>query len=315
MPPFLRLDKPMKIPGLGALKFHTYTRPLDALDVWLGRRRLPAISDSIRQLKPLPRPEQPPRYSVAYLTGDRFLYQTVFSIYSLLKTSQQSFRLRIVSDGSLSEDSISILEHLFPGTVSVEHSTAQDQRIEVLFPESKFPLLRRVRRECALFRKLLDVHGGAEGWQLFVDSDTFFFRSPDLLLRHLQTATTPCFMFDHWSNYGHPVQLLEQLAGHKLIRNLNSGLVGMRSETIDWERLEYWLGRMLDQGGRFVFFEQGITAMLLSLSGAAGLPQQDYILSPSRRETVHPTGVFHHYAGNSKFRFLRFNVPRRLFVS
>lgn len=308
----------MKIPGLGFLRFHLVTRPLDARDVRIGRKRLPAFAESIRRLAPLVAssdlPDSP--HAVVYLTGDRFLYQTVFSTYSLYRAAGQRFRIRIINDGSLSPESFALLEHLFPGRVQIEPVTSQEARIERLFPRDRFPCLRQSRDEGALFRKLLDVHGGEHGWTLFIDSDTYFHRKPTDLLGCLQAAAAPCFMYDRWSNYGHAPEVLEQITGHPVIRRINSGLVGLPSDRIDWDKLETWLAAMRARPGTTVFYEQGLTAMLLStLPDSAGLPAANYALSPGKREVLNPSAAFHHYAGNSKYRFIRYNVPAPLFTA
>jgi hypothetical protein len=306
----------MKIPGLGALKFHAYTRPLDALDVWLGARRLPEIEKSIHQLSPASRVEAGPSSpKITYLTGNRIFYQTVFSAYSLIVAAQRSFQMTILSDGTLSEQNVALLHELFPGRIAYVSAHTQEEQTEQLFPATRFPTLRRLRTQCALFRKLVDVHGGQTGWNLFVDSDTFFHRRPDRLLEWTVEASLPCYMLDHWSNYGHPVEVLEQIVGTPIIPHVNSGLVGLRSETIEWDRVEFWLTEMEQRGGRLVFFEQGLTAILLSQTQAIALPKNEYVVCPTRGETKRPTAAFHHYAGDSKFRYLRYNVPGQLLAS
>lgn len=306
----------MKIPGIGFLRFHLLTKQLAALDVRIGQKRLPALAASIHRLEPLtPVPGAPaPRHEVVYLTGERFLYQTVFSAYSLFRASGLRFNLRIINDGSLSANSLALLEKLFPGVVQIEATADQEARIERLFPRDRFPCLRQSRDEGALFRKLLDVHGGRSGWTLFIDSDTYFHRNPKELLDCMEAASRPCFMQDHWSNYGHAPEFVDEVAGHPIIRLINSGLVGLRSEQIDWDKLERWLAAMRSRPGRSVFFEQGLTAMLLSsLPDPLALPPCDYALSPGRREVLRPSAAFHHYAGESKYRFIRYNVPAPLF--
>jgi hypothetical protein len=64
-----------------------------------------------------------------------------------------------------------------------------------------------------------------------------------------------------------------------------------------------------------VFFEQGLTAILLSQTRAIALPKNEYVVCPTRGETKRPTAAFHHYAGDSKFRYLRYNVPGQLLAS
>jgi hypothetical protein len=305
----------VRIPGLGALKFHLWTRQWDARDVRRGKARLPALRASIRELAPLRFDAEAVRSApaVSFLTGEPFLYQTVFSAYSLLRRTARPFRLRIHDDGSLTPAGLDLLRHLFPGLVDYETPADTEQRIETLFPRHRFPALRSARDTCALLRKLLDVHGGARGWRLFLDSDTYFHRSPDRLLEFMAAADEACCMRDHWSNYGHPPEFLDRLCGHPVLRHVNSGLVGLRSDSIDWDQVEHWFAAMVAAGGKFVFFEQGVTAMLLSMRPCRILPPDDYVLGPSRAEVARPTAAFHHYAGDSKYRFLAFDVPRSLF--
>ena len=305
----------MKIPGLGALHYRFITKPRDAFDVWLGRRHLSKFRDSIQSLSPFPAtpPNEANAIRASYLTGTRFLYQTVFSAYSLLRHCPENIRIRIVSDGSLQDSDYALLDRLFPGRVDRESEAAQTARFEQAFPAQQFPHLRKWRGLGALFRKLTDVHGGSSDWNLLIDSDTYFHAHPTLLMQCARDQRRPCMARDRWTNYGYSVDELQKLAGYPVLPEMNSGLVGLAGSSIDWSKIEFWLGRMAEGNGNNHFFEQGMTAMMVSSLDPVRLPLADYRLCPDRAEILNPTAAFHHYAGNSKFQFIRYNVPTELF--
>ncbi|MES2692494.1 MAG: glycosyl transferase [Verrucomicrobiota bacterium] len=307
----------MKIPGLGWLHYRFVVKPRADADAQACARELPALQASIRQLPPLSASPEAlgSAPEVNMLTGEKFLYLTVFSAYSLVRAAGRPFRICIVSDGTVSPASLDLLRQIFPGMIVYRAPAEEEARVEALFPLGRFPALRRARVESVFFRKLLDVHGGAQGWRLYLDSDTFFHRRPDVLLDCIAAGDRPCYMLDQWSNYGHPLEFLEKLSGRPMLRKANAGIVGLRSETIDWERMEHWLAQMRQAGGDFFYFEQGLTAMLLSAADSVLLPPEDYIIGPHRAEVLQPRGVFHHYAGESKNRFVGYRVPRVLFAA
>lgn len=307
----------MTIPGLGWLHYRFVVRPRAQANAREAARLLPALRASVSRLEPIayPAAESAEAPEIAMITGAEFFHLTVFSAYSLLRTTGRPFRFRIIDDRTLSAAHLAELHRIFPGLVACRPPEEQDAYVESLFPAQRFPALLRARRECIFFCKLLDVHGGRTGWRLFLDSDTFFVRRPGALLDCMAKGAQPCYMLDRWSNYGHPPEFLERLCGQPVVRNANAGIVGFRSETLDWERMEHWLTAMLTAGReRFAFFEQGITAMLLSANDSLLLPPADYILSPDRAAILGRRGVFHHYAGESKNAYVRYQVPRSLFT-
>jgi len=104
--------------------------------------------------------------------------------------------------------------------------------------------------------------------------------------------------------------------GQAVIPRVNSGLIGLPLPLLDWDKIEHWTGALRSlPGGRPVYLEQGLTAMILStLPDPVALPLADYALCPETREVCRPTAAFHHYAGNSKYRFIRHGVPASLFL-
>ena len=304
----------MRFPGLGLLKYHLLTRPRDAREIQRGKANLPHIRAAVTRLKPLPPPRETtePIPTVNYLTGSNFLYQTIYSAYSLIALGQATVGLRIINDDSLSSADIEVLHRIFPDRIRVEPLDAQEAIMESIFPRSRFPALRLSRDEGALWRKLTDVHGGRSGWTTFIDSDTFFYRPPVRLFADRQLSAPALYSADHHSNYGLPIPVLSKIIGHSVRERINSGLVKLKSDSIDWEKMEFWLSQMRANAVHPNFLEQGLTALHLSFGAAEALPETDYKLTPSIHEVRRPTAVFHHFAGNSKFRFLCSEHPLRM---
>src|SRR5205807_2280057 len=85
---------------------------------------------------------------------------------------------------------------------------------------------------------------------------------------------------------GYPPALLSELAGAKLAERLNVGVIGLRSDAIDWERLETWCRTLLARHGSHYLLEQGLTAMLLAGQPCAVAPAVDYVALPSADEVI-----------------------------
>jgi len=66
----------------------------------------------------LPAENRPPQSnlptSIAFLTGSKYWHETLFCIRSLLRVTPESPPIRIISDGSLSDQHIAIYQHQRP---------------------------------------------------------------------------------------------------------------------------------------------------------------------------------------------------------
>jgi hypothetical protein len=156
---------------------------------------------------------------------------------------------------------------------------------------------------------LTDVHAGETGWKVVLDSDMLFHRRPDFLLDWLASPDRPCHMLDVGNCYGYSLKLMSDLAGAAIPERLNVGLIGLRSEAIDWERLEHWCGTMIEREGTHYLHEQALTAMLVAGGPRSAAPAEDYVVRPTRAETERPTAALHHYVAESKAWYFRFGWP------
>jgi len=76
-----------------------------------------------------------------------------------------------------------------------------------------------------------------------------FFRRPDALLAWLDAPAQAIHMMDVQDAYGYPHVTLAALARRRIPEKLNVGVCGLRSEAIDWERLEFWCQQLIARHG------------------------------------------------------------------
>ncbi|HWA85407.1 MAG TPA: glycosyl transferase family 2 [Opitutus sp.] len=271
---------------------------------WRDLRGMRAMAQAAPFLPASSLPGDPALPELHFLTGKRFWYQTAFCLHTLQSQAQRTFRTVLHDDGSFDETIVAHLARLFP-TAEIRRRADTDARISALLPPAQFPCLHERRRHYPNILKLTDVHAGARGWRLVLDSDMLFFRRPDFLLAWLAAPDRPLHMVDVIDSYGYPNALLESLAGATLPHLVNVGLTGLCSETIDWEKLERWSRRLIETHGTSYYLEQALVAMLLAGRETAVAPAADYILAPDIRECRAPRAVLHHYVGGSKRGYFR----------
>lgn len=273
------------------------------LQQWLDARGRRAMIAAARQLPPRPAPAAGAP-EVVFLTGRKFWYQTAFCCWSLCHASGREFAPVFVDDGTFDAALAQESARVFPGRRLVLRDEIET-RLGAHLPEKKFPTLRAQRRTYIHLRKLTDVHAGLRGWRVVLDSDMLFFRAPDAFLRWQQAPDRPLHLVDVRNSYGYPDATLRDLAGRALPDRLNVGLLGLRSETIDWEKLETWCAALLARHGTSYYLEQALVALLLADASPQRLPADDYIVFPSENECRAPHGVLHHYVDLAKRGYFR----------
>ncbi len=239
-----------------------------------------------------------------FLTGAQFWDQTAFCLHSLQRRTGRHYSVTLIDDGSLRADHVALLARVAPG-LAVDWKTDARARLERELPLRQFPNVHRMWHGLVNFRKLTDPHLGRHGWQLLLDSDMLFQRHPEQLLEWLEAPDAPLAMVDVAENYGYPRALLERLAGATLPAQVNSGVTGLRSEAIDWSRIERWLAAMIADAGTHYYAEQALVAMLLAADGGRQLDASDYRVLPDAAEIAAPAAVMHHYVAESRTALVR----------
>jgi hypothetical protein len=239
-----------------------------------------------------------------FLTGKKFWDQTAFCLQTFQAHAGHAAQAIFHDDGSADEATRAQLTRLFP-TARWRRAAEIEDSLDAVLPAAKFPVLRERRTHYPNLRKLTDVHAGAHGWRLVLDSDMLFFRRPDFLLAWLAAPDRPLHMVDVQDSYGYSPALLESLAGAPLPPRVNVGLCGLRSDALDWEKLEFWCRRLIEAEGTSYYLEQALVAMLLAVHDGAVAPAEDYLLLPSADECRAPHAVMHHYVAQSKRGYFR----------
>ena len=263
----------------------------------LHYRRL-TIEAAVRQLPSIrPKPECTD-LPVYFMTGREHWAMTAFCAFSLLKSAAVQVPIAIMDDGTLCEEMRNELRRILQRVEFLAVDDAEERVCRHL-PPDRFPALHAMRRELPLMRKLMDLHAGNEGWRLFLDSDVLFFRNPEWMLSWLKRPSAAVFMNDYQNSYGYPASLIEEILGQPMPEMINTGLCGLRSEAIDWDRMAHWARRLHAASGTNHFSEQCLTAMLLATSNAAAAPVE-YLIHPTENESRKPTAVMHHYVAESR---------------
>jgi hypothetical protein len=295
------------LPTPGRLLYLGYYLPLGVLgNLWRDggykQRRLTAAGnhamiEAARLLPPLPAPP-PDAPEIHFLTGARFWHQTAFLLTSL--APHLPVRPVIHDDGSLVGQPLDALLHILPHARIMTNREASD-RLDKHLPAARYPRLRARRAGLVLFRKLIDVHLGARGWNLFLDSDQLCLRRPDLLIDWLAAPRAPLHMTDVGDAYGCPVRKLTAIAGRPVPRRVNTGILGLRSDSLDWDRLEWFCARLDELMRPHYYHEQAVCALhLASCPERLATPLEDYVVLPRPPEATAPRAVWHHYVAASK---------------
>lgn len=269
-----------------------------------------AMELAARTLPPPPAAGGPPLV-VHVLTGHRFWYQTAFCLWSFARQAQRPIAPVIIDDGSLAPAQAGWLQRIFPAA-TVRSDAENTARLDAHLPRARFPALRARVDGFPLLRKLTDPHVGATGWKLLIDSDLLFFRRPALLLDWLDQPAVPLRATDIQNAYGYPLPLLAELAGQPVPERVNTGLLGLRSEEIDWARMEYWCRTLIERQGTHYYQEQALVALLLAGRAQVAAPLADYVTLPRPPEADECRAVMHHYVAESKRWYFRHNWRRVL---
>jgi hypothetical protein len=243
--------------------------------------------------------------TVHLLTGAKYWYQSAFCLASLQAHANVSIAPLVYDDGTLTDGQRRSLSRVNPRT-SFQSRPEIELRLDEFLPHARFPTLRAHRLRYPHLRKLTDVHAGSSGWKLVLDSDMLFFRRPDFILDWLANPIRPCHMLDVMRSYGYSETLMTELCGRTIPELVNVGLCGLRSDSIDWDRLEFWCKELLAREGSSYYLEQALTAMLIAGQSSVSAPKIDYVVLPSPTECRNPSAVLHHYVAASKAGYFQF---------
>jgi len=291
----------------GKIAYHLYFRPrswfnnvskfgglLNSLKIDHGRK---AMAKAARDL--FVNAPSAPTTDIYFLTGKKYWALTAFCMYSLARVSTISLRPVFIDDGSFDEGFIKNIKSQFPGCL-IKLSAEIELIIAQKLPEDKYPNLYKKRSVYPHIKKLIDVHIGSTGWKMVLDSDMLFFKPPVEICDWLKQPEQPFFLHDPITSYHYSLTLMEELAGDKINPNINVGAAGLKSEDINWDKLEHWVKTLEEKEGTSYLLEQALTAMLVAGKETLIADKDAYVVMPGKNEVENPNATLYHYVDAAK---------------
>lgn len=288
----------------GKIAYHLYHQPLawwlDQRDAMAGRRGEIAMRTAATALKPLPLARWGLQAApVRFLTGARFVHQTLFCAQSFAWACGSHFRFEIYDDGTLTPQDISTLQAVLPGMIAPD-ADAVTARLDAVLPADRYPHLRRMREAHPLMRKLLDLHAGHAGPSLYLDSDMLFFARPPLLSDWLRRPEGEFHMQQAGDALVAGRTELAARLGVDLIEGVNSGVLALDDDGFDWPLLERAAAAMTAAERAHKWAEQTLFAVHVSHRHSQPLPPSDYQLCHGREDFAGEAPPLRHYLHKSK---------------
>ena len=233
--------------------------------------------------------------TIYFLTGEKYLFQTLFCITSLVRQTNQQFNFILIDDGSFTDKLVERVALQLPGSTVFREEHIQRILSEQL-PIHRYPNLNKKREIYPHIKKITDIHSlPGHQWKLVLDSDMLFWSEPTALIDWLKSPDRPLHMIDCDDSYGYSHDLMSSLCGG--IKSLiNVGAIGLSSNILNWDLLEAWISTLEEKEGQSYYLEQALSAMIIGMSDSVVLNKEEYIVNPS----TSATGILHHYVDLSK---------------
>lgn len=303
------LPQRRKFPNfLGATKTQLYRKPRDEIrrmSRWglEGYFKTPGwakeMERAAERLPPLPQVQNKPARQVWFLSGRKHWFQTAFCAWTFQRWSRLRVVPVIVDDGTFDTEVQEKFSKIFPEHILWKREDC-NRRFAEEFPQEKYPMIHAVRERQVLFRKLTKAFGRADEWRFLMDSDMLFFSEPREMDQLLEQREVIFTQKDCKESYGYSQPLLERLAGGKLPKAINIGIVQYNGARTDWDRVETWLTEMISKEGIAYNVTQGTFAMVLARQKMQTLDAEAYKVYPNNPRTEDPLPVCGHYVADSK---------------
>jgi len=236
---------------------------------------------------------------IHFLTGKNYLYQTLFCIRSLTKSTDAHFKFILIDDGTFDADLAELVQRLLPNAEIISAELIEKNLAQYI-PLSCNALLEK-RKVYPHIRKLTDIHTlPGNSWKLVMDSDMIFWAEPKEILFWIEKPDSPLYMRDCIPSYGYSDLTLKKLLGKQLPELVNVGVIGLNSDYIDWQKINEWIKILESREGTSYYLEQALTAMIIGDRPSTILAENEYIVNPDEQVIKHRKGVLHHYVDLSK---------------
>ena len=238
------------------------------------------------------------------LVGTRFWFMAAYALVSLQKHTDPAVHVHLYDDGSLEAKQREKLDTL-ARAVTFHDRAGIDERIERYLPEDRFPFIRERLRNYPNLKKLTDPHVGSTGAKLVIDADILFFSQPMELLQWSDDPRDILCATDRVESYGYSRGLMQTVAAAAIPARINVGITGLRSETLDWKKLEDWCRELITREKTNYYLEQALIAMLCASRQHTQLSLDRYITGPTDAQVLRGDGAMQHYVDLSKKQYFR----------
>ncbi len=230
--------------------------------------------------------------TVCVVTSRKDWQACLWALVSFYKLSGLRLPLLIYSDGTLAASHIRRLASVFPEARIVTPAAAEPTVSNAL---SGYPNCMRYRSVNFFARRNLDlpILCGSP-FMLGLDSDVFFLKRPEELIRHLETIRPGRFVFlrDFQDAYFASRSDIRKNFDVDIAPQVNCGITLVDVSAFDFPRLEHWLGKpgVLNH----IWAEQALWAMYAGRERTQLLSREyDVSMSPH----IEPRTVVKHYIG------------------
>lgn len=238
--------------------------------------------------------------AIYFLTGRKYIYQTLFCAFSLTKVSNEKFQFILVDDGSFDEKLVNQFKKQMPN-VKIVLRDEIDKNLNKILPEEHFPFLRDKRTVYPHIRKLTDIHTIKNNeYKLVLDSDMLFWNEPIEIIEWLKKPQGCLYMLDSKESYGYERSLMQSLCKTKIPELINVGAIGIKSSIINWNDVEFWGNKLEEKKGSSYFLEQALSAMIIAKEEKNILKREEYIVNPKDEQLNTSKVKLHHYVDLSK---------------
>jgi hypothetical protein len=269
---------------------------------YLQYRKMLAGEDAMRKAANTlpPMPSFPDGLPVFFLTGEKFIHQTLFCIRSLIKVSNEKYHFLLIDDGSFTDGISRFVFEKLPGATLISKEQI-DNNLNKNLPADKFPSLHHKRKVYPHIKKLTDVHTiDAINWKLVLDSDMLFWNEPTEMINWLKQPRQPIHMVDCEESYGYSSGLMSALSGADIPALINVGAIGLNSRAIKWDNIENWIKELEEREGTSYYLEQALTAMIIGQTPSVVLNKDAYKVNPGNNDMETKANILHHYVDLSK---------------
>ncbi|MBB6235496.1 hypothetical protein HDC90_000093 [Pedobacter sp. AK013] len=239
-------------------------------------------------------------FPIYFLTGKKYLYQTLFCALSLTKSCKETFRFILIDDGSFDQDLINQVKQQMPNVKLILKNEIENN-LELKLPTSAYPFLHQKRKIYPHIKKLTDIHTIDDNpFKLVLDSDMLFWNEPTELIDWLKNPNGCIYMLDSEESYGYDKALMETLCGFTIPNLMNVGTFGVNSNSINWNNIENWAKSLEEKQGASYFLEQALSVMVVANQKKTILNKEEYIVNPHERGSTFNRSKLHHYVDLSK---------------